>query len=422
MMINLSKLIVITLILGLCACKTSKNVIQIKSADITTMDQVKADIRFLASDELEGREVGTEGERKAASYIAQRLTDLGIPGATLSDNPYYQYFEKRVKSNPHALEASPDDKVVSGRNVVAFDDNGSKYTIAIGAHYDHLGYGAEGSLYTGPPALHNGADDNASGVSAMLAIAEYLKDLPLNSNLLFIAFSGEEKGLWGSNYFVDHSPTKLEDYNFMINMDMIGRLNEDRQLAIYGTGTSPVWDNMIESIKQPYFKFKKEASGVGPSDHTSFYLEDIPVLQFFTGQHEDYHRPTDDHEKLNYEGLEDVIEYITTLIIKTDNTGKIKFTKTVDESQEVPDFKVTLGVIPDYLFDGRGMRIDGVRENRPAANAGLEKGDVVIQMGDLEIVDMMSYMKALGAFEKGQTIKIKVKRDDDKVVEKDLTF
>lgn len=402
------------IIVLLVACKSTK--LPINEAEYA--GQIKSDIVYLASDELEGREVGTEGERKAAEYIAERFRQLGLSEGF--ESGYFQFFERRMKSNPHA-DPSPDDPVITGRNVGAFKDNGSAHTIIIGAHYDHLGYGSEGSLYTGEPAIHNGADDNASGVATMLALADYFSNKAMDNNFLFLAFSGEEKGLWGSNFFVDNNPLDNEDVNFMINLDMVGRLNEENKLAVYGTGTSPVWNKELKSVKSK-FSFAMSESGVGPSDHTSFYLEDIPVLAFFTGQHEDYHKPSDDYDKLNYSGIMQIFNYLVRLIERVDDDGKLAFTKTKDEQEEVPDFKVTLGVIPDYLFDGKGMRIDGVREGRPADRAGLKKGDIVVRMGELEVVDMMSYMKALGSFNPGQTIKITVLRENDMLIEKDLTF
>ncbi len=424
---NIIYLLLLFLGLGITACKvkqatTTRTVISPQPINTEQLNQLRADISYLASDELEGRETGTAGEELAAAYISQRLTRLGISGLFEGTEPYYQYFKKTIRSNPHALENNPDDPVVRGKNVVAFDDNGSEHTIIIGAHYDHLGYGKEGSLYQGPPAIHNGADDNASGVAAMLALASYLKDKPMSSNVLYIAFSGEEKGLWGSNFFVDNSPLEMEDINYMINMDMVGRLNEDRQLAIYGSGTSPSWNDLIYGVKSPVFKFTITESGLGPSDHSSFYLEDIPVLHFFTGQHEDYHRPSDDTQKINFEGLQDIIRYIGGIVDRSKVLPKFEFTKTKDESETVPDFKVTLGVIPDYLFDGRGMRIDGVRDGRTASVAGMKKGDIVTKMGKLEIVDMMSYMKALGTFEPGQTVPVQIIREGDMVMEKEVTF
>ena len=153
-------------------------------------------------------------------------------------------------------------------------------------------------------------------------------------------------------------------------------------------------------------------SGVGPSDHTSFYLQDIPVLHFFTGQHEDYHKPSDDAEKLNYEGMRLISAYLFSLVQELDDDKKLAFRKTKNESDEVPRFKVTLGVIPDYLFEGKGMRIDGISEDKPAQKAGLQKGDVVVQLGDSTVVDMMSYMRALSAFDPGDTTTVQVLRND----------
>jgi len=416
-MTNILKLVLLITFTCLLSCKST----QIVPLDSQILTDVVADVTYLSSDELEGRETGTEGERKAAEYIVGRYKEIGLEGIMDIEESFYQFFQKRIKSNPHETEVNPNDPVIIGRNVIGYKNNNANHTIIIGAHYDHLGYGPEGSLYTGPPAIHNGADDNASGVAAMMALAEYFNTYPINSNILYIAFSGEEKGLWGSNYFVDNSPIDLVDFNFMVNMDMVGRLNEDRQLAIYGVGTTPVWNKIIHSIKKPKFKYSIQESGVGPSDHTSFYLEGIPVLHFFTGQHEDYHRPSDDVEKINFEGLGDIISYISQVITIADKKGKLTYVKTKDESEVAPDFKVTLGVIPDYLFDGKGMRIDGVREDRPASNAGIIKGDIVKEMGDLKIVDMMSYMKALGVFNPGETVKVIVERDGKKIT-KDVTF
>jgi len=404
-------------ILTIFGCKTQKPISNTKAS----FEKVKIDVVTLSADDMEGRETGTKGEKKAAGYIAKRMKEIGLDPRGTFDS-YFQSFNRRIKSNPHATEPSPDDKVITGLNVVGWIDNGAKYTAVIGAHYDHLGYGAEGSLHVGDPEIHNGADDNASGVAGMLRIAEeLLDDTDKVLNYLFIAFSGEEKGLWGSNYFTKNPTIDINEINYMINMDMIGRLNAEKQLAIYGTGTTPIWKNALAIQSGDKFRKKEEASGVGPSDHTSFYLENLPVLQFFTGQHEDYHRPTDDAHLINYRGIIEITDYILGVIEYTENRGKLQFTKTKDESQETPDFKVTLGVIPDYLYDGKGMRIDGVKEGRPASNANIKKGDIVVKMGDLEIFDMMSYMKALGVYEKGQTIDITIIRDGKENTRK-LTF
>jgi C-terminal processing protease CtpA/Prc len=209
----------------------------------------------------------------------------------------------------------------------------------------------------------------------------------------------------------------------MINMDMLGRLKpEEKTLIINGTGTSEVWKNVIDSTKPADLKIKESDSGVGPSDHTSFYLQDIPVLHFFSGTHSDYHKPSDDEDKINYAGEIEIVHMIEKILSRLDNAPKLAFSKTKnDDNEDAPKFKVTLGVVPDYAFDGEGMRIDGVTDGKPASKAGLQPGDVVIQLGDNNVLDMMSYMKALGKFKKGDTTKVKVKRGSE-VVEKDITF
>ena len=235
-----------------------------------------------------------------------------------------------------------------------------------------------------------------------------------------MAFSGEEMGLLGSNYFVKNATIDASAINYMFNMDMVGRLKADSTLAVYGIGTSPYFKQVVHATNKN-FKIKEHESGVGPSDHTSFYLSDIPVLHFFTGQHEDYHKPSDDSDLLNYDGMNMIADYIMDIVTDLDDNGKLAFRATKNESESTPRFKVTLGVVPDYLYSGKGMRIDGVSENRPAQKAGLIKGDVVIQLGTFEITDMMSYMKALSNFEAGTTTTVKVERDGQ-VVEAEVTF
>jgi aminopeptidase YwaD len=310
-----------------------------------------------------------------------------------------------------------------GHNVIGFIDNKAVNTVVIGAHYDHLGFGSESSLYRGERAVHNGADDNASGTAALIEIARRLKSSnDTKNNYLIMAFSGEEKGLLGSNYFVKHSTVDMKKVNYMINMDMVGRLKPDEKVIIInGTGTSPAWNTVIDSTMDG-IRIKKTESGVGPSDQTSFYLDSIPAIHFFSGTHEDYHKPSDDENKINYDGALAITKIILNTIDKLDNAGKIAFVKTKDDSNEdAPRFKVTLGVVPDYAYEGEGMRIDGVSDGRPAAKAGLQKGDIVLQLGEHKTTDMMTYMKALGKFKKGDTTKVKVKRGND-MIEKDITF
>ncbi len=311
-----------------------------------------------------------------------------------------------------------------GHNVIGYIDNHAANTVVIGGHYDHLGWGGGGSLYRGVPAIHNGADDNASGTAAVIEIARYLQHSTLkNNNYLFIAFSGEEKGLLGSNSFVKNPTVPLANITYMINMDMVGRLKSpEKTLAIYGVGTSPVWHPVVDKINIDSVKIKTLESGVGPSDQTSFYLKDIPVLHFFSGSHSDYHKPSDDEDKINYAGEISIIKIILTVIEQMDDKPKLTFTKTKEDSTgSASRYKLTMGVIPDYTFEGDGMRIDGVSDGKPASKAGLKTGDVVTQMGDFKVNDMMSYMKSLGNFKKGDTITVKFKRDKE-MMETKVTF
>ncbi|NNL32655.1 MAG: M28 family peptidase [Flavobacteriaceae bacterium] len=389
--------------------------------EYTPENKIKEDVKILADDSLEGRQTGTEGEKKAADYIAERFKDMGLEGK--GTEGYFQDFSFKPKTDPHQevqYDVKDGDSTISGRNVLGYINNNANKTVVIGAHYDHLGYGAEGSLYRGEKAIHNGADDNASGVAVMLNLASKLKEANKGNNYLFMAFSGEEMGLLGSNYFVKNSTLKDGEINYMLNMDMVGRLKADSTLAVYGVGTSPFFKQVINASNNS-FKIVENESGVGPSDHTSFYLNDIPVLHFFTGQHEDYHKPGDDSEKLNYKGMEAISSYIFDIITDLDDNGELAFRKTKNESEEVPRFKVGLGVIPDYLYDGKGMRIDGVSEDKPAIKAGLQKGDIVVKLGDSTIVDMMSYMRALSVFEEGQKTKVTVEREG-KTIEADIEF
>jgi len=376
---------------------------------------MKQDVTVLAADDMMGRETGTDGERKAAAYIASRFEAMGL--APIGTDDYFQEFNFKPSSNPHEQAVLSDtlaNGMLQGRNVLAFLDKGGDQTIVIGAHYDHLGMGGEGSLHRGEKeAIHNGADDNASGVAMMLTLAHRLQQQESNNNYLFIAFTGEEMGLLGSNYWAKNPTIDASTINFMINMDMVGRLNQDKAIAVHGVGTSPVFKQTLFANNTDGLKLSEHDSGVGPSDHTSFYLIDLPVLHFFTGQHEDYHKPGDDTEKVNWEGMTLIADFIERIIMDLDDDGKIVFKKTKNESEEVPRFKVGLGVVPDYLYAEEGMRIDGVSEDKPAQRAGLQKGDIVKRLDTTEVVDMMSYMKALSRFEKGQKTTVTVDRNGE---------
>ncbi len=372
--------------------------------------QIQVDVVYLASDELEGRATGSKSEVLASNYIATRMKTIGLKPGTASG--WFQSFN--VPPNPHQSQ----NIELTGRNVIGFLDKKAKSTIVLGAHYDHLGHGVIGSLAPNDHSIHNGADDNASGVSSLLWLAEKLSmEKGLKCNILFIAFSGEEFGLFGSKAFVDHSTIPLQKIKAMINMDMVGRLNTEKVLAIGGVGTSTAWKEVLEEVKPSNFSFNYTESGVGPSDHTSFYLKNIPVLFFFTGQHKDYHKPTDDSYLINYEGIEQVSKIIYDLVLKISPLKSMDFQKTKDEKKdEVADFKVTLGIMPDYVFSGKGLRIDAVLDDRPAMKAGMKNGDILISLADKEIKDIYDYMKILGEHKKGDRVMAKVIRANQEII------
>lgn len=385
------------------------------------LKELKEIVEFLAADELMGRETGTEGEAKAAEYIAAKFKEFNLK--PMGTEGFYQNFSVTPKANPHSNSPDTSKEPINGKNVVAMLDHGAKYTVVFGAHYDHLGKGAEGSLYAGKePQIHNGADDNASGVALLLALADELRAEDYNGfNYLFIAFSGEEKGLWGSNYYSKNPTIELAQVNYMLNFDMVGRLDEAKGIAINGVGTATNWMENLEEANTADLKMITSESGIGPSDHTSFYLVDIPVLHFFTGQHADYHKPSDDADKVNYEGIITLKQMVLQLVSATEDDGKLEFQKTKAEEKDTPRFTVTLGVMPDYMFQGDGMRLDGVTDGRPASKAGFKQGDVVIKMGKHKVEGMQTYMEALSNFKKGDKAMVKVKRGEE-IIESEVTF
>jgi len=405
----MKKTIIYTLFLIFSSCTLSN---QNKEEIINKMID---EVTYLASDELEGRETGTDSEKLAADYISSKFNEYNL--IEKGTQGYLQYFDATIKENPHTQTIK---KKIKGINVVGYIDHSQDETIIIGAHYDHLGYGHFGSLYDGEKEVHNGADDNASGVSIMINLAKTLNKIK-EYNYLFIAFSGEEHGLFGSSYYAKNPTIKLEKVRFMINFDMVGRLNEDKTLAINGIGTSSYWDELINDANIYDFKLKTTESGIGPSDHTSFYLQDIPAIHFFTGQHEDYHKPSDDVDKINFDGMYNIYKYVEGIIQTSTDIDDFDFLKTKSDSTTTPRFNVTLGVMPDYLFDGEGMRIDGISKGKTAEKFGILKGDIVIKIGDVEVPDMMGYMEGLSKFEKGDSAVVKIKRDEE-IINKSIVF
>lgn len=294
---------------------------------------------------------------------------------------------------------------LNGRNVVGAIYTGSEKTVVIGAHYDHLGYGEFGnSLYMGDPMIHNGADDNASGVALMLGLAKrlYKQRKRLEHNYIFIAFSAEELGLLGSKAFVNADLLSSDKVHYMMNFDMVGRLNEEAELGIFGSGTSSKWESSIKKLDTTDFQINRSPSGMGSSDHTSFYLSGVPVVHFFSGTHEDYHKPSDDEEKINYDGISSILDFSFELCKVLDEESEMDFKKTKSgNTRKAPSFKVTLGIIPDYYGKADGLKIDGVSPGKPADRAGMLKGDVITQLGEVQVTDMMTYMEALRQFDKG---------------------
>ncbi len=343
-----------------------------------------------------------------------------IPVLYVSRDAKQKYLRDETSPMNINIKVSITDKKRIGHNVIGYIDNGAANTIIIGAHYDHLGYGEDHtSLYTGStPQIHNGADDNASGSAALIELGRMIKKSKLrNNNYVFIAFSGEELGLFGSKYFTEHPTIDFTKANYMINMDMVGRLGDSTHgLTIGGYGTSPLWGQEL-SEKDKFFSIKFDSSGAGPSDHTSFYRKDLPVLFFFTGAHSDYHKPTDDADKINYNGELQVIKYIYNVINITNTKGKLSFTKTREpQSQGTRSFKVSLGIMPDYTYSGTGVRADGVSEGKLAHKVGMKAGDVITQIGEYKVSDVQGYMQVLGKFNKGDATKVKVNRGKEELI------
>jgi aminopeptidase YwaD len=294
--------------------------------------------------------------------------------------------------------------------------------IVIGAHMDHLGNGmAYGSLYEKhEPAIHNGADDNASGSSGVLEIAEKMasEKSKFKRSYIFMLFSGEEAGLLGSAYFTKSELYKKYNIVAMINMDMIGRMKDDK-LTIEGAGTSSIWKNILDSLNNIHDKLHLSfgESGFGSSDQSTFYALDLPVLMFFTGLHSDYHRPSDDWQKINSEGEVKVLDLVYDLIVALDNRSqKPDFVQAKQEEKKtMRGFRVTLGIMPDYSGGTEGLQVNGVKSGGPGDNAGLLKGDIIVKFGTHVVKNIYDYTYALGDFKPGDETDIVVKRGDEEL-------
>ena len=329
--------------------------------------------------------------------------------------------------------------------------------IVIGAHYDHLGLGGEGSgSLSARTGIHHGADDNASGVAGLIELARLLSSQKLKRTVVFIAFSGEEEGLIGSSYYVNHPIVPLANTVAMINMDMIGRL-KDKALIVGGVGTAQEWRSMIDASNDVQgmtvslngnggdrigtvagvpvvmgsngrpvvsmnsnkkFSLTLNEDGYGPSDHSSFYAKQVPVLFFWTGTHNDYHKPSDTAEKINYEGEAIIVAFVDRIIRDLDRSDKRPtYAVAKSESQgRSGGFRVYLGTIPNYAESNDGLKLDGVRDDSPASKAGLKAGDRIVKMAGHEVKNVYDYTYALGEMKAGQEYEVEIVRGSDKLM------
>lgn len=382
---------------------------------------IRRTISYLTADKLEGRRTGEPGATEAGNYLAKQFAAIGL-------RPAFTDKGKRTYLQPFPY------KEVTGYNVVGIlpgrDAKLKKEAIVIGAHYDHLGRGGEGSLAANSTEIHHGADDNASGTAAMLELARlFAKERSNERTFIFIAFSGEEEGLFGSKYYVNNPVVPVEDTIAMINLDMVGRLH-DGKLNIGGIGTAAEWKALVENLNKGTaknaahdanslpFTLQLTEDGFGPSDHSSFYTKKIPVLFFFTGTHLDYHKPTDTAEKINYAGELSIMNYIRTIAKAIDRSPKrptYEVAKSSGTSGGRSGFKVTLGTIPSYTDATDGLVIDGVRDDSPAAHAGLKGNDKIVRLAGIEVKTIQDYMKALNEMEPGKEYEIIVLRGAERL-------
>jgi hypothetical protein len=371
-----------------------------------------ATVRYLADDALEGRLAGSPGEACAADFIAARFAALGLGGAG-SAGSFFQDVPLASRLNPHAMADAG-----SSRNVVALlegtDPALRDEIIVVGAHYDHLGRGEIGSLAPDQPgAIHNGADDNASGVAALLRAATLLAEDPPARSVLFLAFTGEESGLLGSAHFVRDPTIPLGGVRAMLNLDMVGRLG-DGPLIVYGVETAAEWRALLESESaRTGVPMALRPEGYGPSDHTSFYTSDIPVLHFFTNTHADYHRPSDEWDRIDAAGLERVAALVGGIAADLAGSGpRLSLQRGVGQPQARggAGSGAYLGTVPDFTPVERGVLLGGVTAGSPGDRAGMKKGDVLIRLGVHEVANLEAFTAALRAHRAGDEIDVVVLR------------
>ena len=391
----------------------------------TDGDRILRDIAYLADDRLEGRGTGTAGNDSAAAWLARRHAELGLtaivadtlaPACRTAPVPtgcagYLQRFIARGAELAHSghPEGLPTQNVVA---VVPGRDSAlAKEYVVIGAHFDHLGRSAASALDPGArDAIRNGADDNASGTAALLELARSFAAHPTRRSIVIAHFSGEELGLLGSQWFVEHSPVPVGSIDAMVNFDMVGRLRDDK-LIIYGVGTANELPALLDSANvDPKLKLNEVKDGFGPSDHSSFYAKGIPVLHFFTDLHDDYHRATDDVEKINAPGEARVVALAERVVRSiADRPARLAVVRAAGPatSPRREGSNVYLGTIPDMSAgDVPGLKLTGVRAGSPADKGGLKEGDIVIALGGREVKDLYTYSDALYAHQPGEEVEI----------------
>jgi hypothetical protein len=380
-------------------------------------ERIRRDVYVLADDRMEGRFTGTPGNDSAAAYVARRFASLRL--RPVVDGGFVQRFVARSAALAHAGRPSdlPTQNVVA---VVPGTDPALRgQVVVLGAHYDHLG--RDKTFSTDPKAgdaIRNGADDNASGTAAVMELARLFAARPAKRTVLVVAFSGEELGLLGSQWFVEHSPVPVDSVAAMLNFDMVGRLTNDK-LLVYGTATAAELPALLDSANAagPKLQVKGIGDGFGPSDHSSFYVKNVPVLHFFTDQHADYHAATDDPATLDYAGaarVTDLAHGVARAI--ADRPARLTFqrattTQRMAGAQSSQGPRPWLGSVPDMSSDGvQGLRLQGITPDSPADKAGLKAGDVVVDMDGSAVTDLYTYTDALYARKPGDVVKVTVLR------------
>jgi hypothetical protein len=376
------------------------------------------DIKFLTDDRLQGRATGSPGADSAAAYLARRFSEVGLQPAA---GGWFQSFTVG-RDAPAARQGRTGGLV--GKNVIGIlpgrDPVLRNQTLVLGAHYDHLGLGGFGSLDPDSTGLvHNGADDNASGVAGLIQVAARLAASPPARTVVFIAFSGEELGLLGSAYYVKEPIYPLAGTLAMVNLDMVGRLRNGH-LIVYGARSAKEFPALLDSLNwYAGFDLKAQGDGYGPSDQSSFYAAKRPVLHLFTDLHEDYHRTTDDWQKVNLDGLKRVADFTLGLVTALANRPRpLTFldlpaplpSQASAPGTATPGYGAYLGTVPDMTGSPGGVRLVGVRAGSPAEKAGLRGDDIITRIGATETPDLQAMTDALRSHRPGETVEIVVRR------------